>query len=54
MMQNITALGYFAAWRILRWLPEKFVYSSADKMGSSPFVSARICNEHSQISRPLI
>jgi KDO2-lipid IV(A) lauroyltransferase len=32
MMQNITALGYFAAWRILRWLPEGFVYSNADRI----------------------
>ena len=31
-MQNITALGYFAAWRILRWLPEGFVYSNADRI----------------------
>ncbi|GDX21423.1 lipid A biosynthesis lauroyl acyltransferase [Actinomycetes bacterium] len=32
MIQNITALGYFAAWRILRWLPERFVYSNADRV----------------------
>ena len=32
MMQNIIALSYFAAWRILRWLPERFVYSSADRV----------------------
>ena len=32
MIENITAWGYFAAWRVLRWLPEKFVYSSADKV----------------------
>jgi len=29
MIQNISAWGYFAAWRILRWLPESFVYSRA-------------------------
>jgi phosphatidylinositol dimannoside acyltransferase len=32
MMQNIVALGYFAAWRILRWLPEKFVYANANRI----------------------
>lgn len=31
MIENITAWGYFAAWRVLRWLPEGFVYRSADK-----------------------
>ncbi|MSY48725.1 MAG: phosphatidylinositol mannoside acyltransferase, partial [Actinobacteria bacterium] len=29
MMTTISAWGYFAAWRILRWLPEGFVYSRA-------------------------
>ena len=29
MGQRLTAWGYFAAWRILRWLPESFVYSTA-------------------------
>lgn len=28
-MTTISAWGYFAAWRILRWLPEGFVYSRA-------------------------
>jgi KDO2-lipid IV(A) lauroyltransferase len=32
MIENITAWGYFAAWRILRWLPEKFVYSQANNV----------------------
>ncbi len=31
-MQTVTAWGYFAAWRILRWLPEGFVYSTADRL----------------------
>ena len=31
-MQTISAWGYFAAWRILRWLPEAFVYSSANRL----------------------
>jgi len=26
MLARITASGYFAAWRVLRWLPERFVY----------------------------
>jgi KDO2-lipid IV(A) lauroyltransferase len=30
MRENISAWGYFVAWRILRWLPEKFVYSRAN------------------------
>jgi len=29
MLARITASGYFAAWRVLRWLPERFVYSLA-------------------------
>lgn len=29
MMQRITSWGYFAAWRLLRWLPENFVYRAA-------------------------
>ncbi len=32
MIENITAWGYFAAWRLLRWLPEDFVYGSANKV----------------------
>ncbi len=32
MIENITAWGYFAAWRVLRWLPEGFVYRAADKV----------------------
>lgn len=32
MIENITAWGYFAAWRILRWLPEDFVYGLANKV----------------------
>ena len=32
MIENITAWGYFAAWRILRWLPETFVYSKANNV----------------------
>lgn len=31
MVETLTAWGYFAAWRILRWLPENFVYSTAYK-----------------------
>ena len=30
MIENITAWGSFLAWRILRWLPETFVYSKAN------------------------
>jgi KDO2-lipid IV(A) lauroyltransferase len=29
MKENLTAYVYFAGWRIVRWLPEKFAYSSA-------------------------
>ncbi len=29
MGQTFTAWGYFAAWRLLRWLPEGFVYGAA-------------------------
>jgi len=32
VIENITAWGYFAAWRILRWLPETFVYSKANNV----------------------
>ncbi len=32
MVETLTAWGYFAAWRILRWLPENFVYSTAYKI----------------------
>ena len=32
MLENLTAWGYFIAWRILRWLPERFVYSSANRV----------------------
>ena len=32
MIENLTAWGYFAAWRILRWLPENFVYSRANSV----------------------
>jgi len=32
MLARITASGYFAAWRLLRWLPERFVYSLAYKL----------------------
>ncbi|CAB4671398.1 unannotated protein [freshwater metagenome] len=32
MMQTISAWGYFIAWRVLRWLPEKFVYSNANRI----------------------
>ena len=32
MIANLTAWGYFAAWRVLRWLPENFVYSSANAL----------------------
>jgi KDO2-lipid IV(A) lauroyltransferase len=31
MMERITSWGYFAAWRLLRWLPENFVYRTAYK-----------------------
>ena len=30
MSENIVSWGYFVAWRILRWLPEAFVYSRAN------------------------
>lgn len=29
MKENLTAYVYFAGWRIVRWLPEKFAYSLA-------------------------
>lgn len=32
MIKVVSSWGYFAAWRILRWLPEGFVYSSAYKI----------------------
>ena len=32
MMQTIAAWGYFTAWRVLRWLPEKFVYTNANRV----------------------
>ena len=32
MTQNLVAWGYFAAWRILRWLPERFVYAKANSV----------------------
>ena len=32
MSENIAAWGYFVAWRILRWLPESFVYSRANSV----------------------
>lgn len=32
MIERVNAWAYFAAWRILRWLPEGFVYSSAYKI----------------------
>jgi KDO2-lipid IV(A) lauroyltransferase len=32
MIQRITSWGYFAAWRLLRWLPENFVYRTAYKI----------------------
>ena len=32
MKQTISAWGYFTAWRVLRWLPEKFVYRSANRV----------------------
>lgn len=35
MIQTVTAWGYFAAWRVLRWLPEILVYSIADKIADS-------------------
>ena len=31
-MERITSWGYFAAWRLLRWLPENFVYQTAYKI----------------------
>ena len=30
MMQILSSWGYFVAWRILRWLPENFVYARAN------------------------
>ena len=30
MIQTVSAWGYLAAWRILRWLPENFVYARAN------------------------
>lgn len=32
MVQTISAWGYFAAWRVLRLLPEKFVYINANRV----------------------
>lgn len=32
MIERVNAWAYFAAWRILRWLPEGFVYSLAYKI----------------------
>ena len=32
IIQNINAWFYFGAWRILRWLPEKFVYAIAYRL----------------------
>ena len=32
IIQNITAWFYFGAWRILRWLPENFVYANAYRL----------------------
>jgi len=32
MLSTITAWGYFAAWRVLRWLPESFVYSCSSRI----------------------
>jgi lauroyl/myristoyl acyltransferase len=32
MIQTVSAWGYFAAWRILRWLPERFVYARANSV----------------------
>lgn len=29
MKENLTAYVYFAGWRVVRWLPEKFAYSLA-------------------------
>jgi KDO2-lipid IV(A) lauroyltransferase len=37
--QRLTAWFYFVAWRIFRWLPENFVYSSAYKLAD--FVTKR-------------
>jgi len=31
-MQTISAWGYFTAWRVLRWLPENFVYTNANRV----------------------
>lgn len=31
-MERITSWGYFAAWRLLRWLPENFIYRTAYKI----------------------
>ena len=38
-MQTLTAWGYFAAWRVLRWLPERFAYESAYKI--SDYITKR-------------
>ena len=35
MIKVVSSWGYFAAWRILRWLPERFVYSSAYKISDA-------------------
>ena len=32
IIQSITAWFYFGAWRILRWLPENFVYANAYRL----------------------
>jgi phosphatidylinositol dimannoside acyltransferase len=38
-LQNVSAWGYFAAWRVLRLLPEKFVYATAYKIAD--FITKR-------------
>lgn len=35
MISVLSSWGYFAAWRILRWLPEGFAYSSAYKISDA-------------------
>lgn len=35
MIKVVSSWGYFAAWRILRWLPERFAYSSAYKISDA-------------------
>jgi len=58
MKENLTAYVYFAGWRIVRWLPEKFAYSLAYSVadilarrnGKSVQRYEKICNERNPTS----